>query len=158
VKRIIGLDPGGTTGVVIWTEGGWTTEPTSGPPEWFIIHLGPEEHHEELYAMLEREHVSDTTVVCESFEFRQGKQRAGINLMSREYIGVAKLFAQQRSDVTFVLQTAATAKAFIDDKKLRVMGLYYPGHRHAMDAMRHVLTYRIQKLRHHDLIESWKKL
>lgn len=161
MKRIVALDPGGTTGVVSWTFGGWrdpATQDTSGPPEYFVSQIGPQEHHEELFGFLELQCTDDYTVVCESFEFRQGKQRAGINLVSKEYIGVVKLFAQQRPQVRLIGQTAAQAKGFVTDEKLKAMGLYAPGHRHAMDAMRHLITYRVQRLHHHSLIESWKNL
>src|SRR5687767_4243289 len=108
MKRIVALDPGGTTGWAMWQD-----EPMSmhsSPWNHFNAgQIGPEEHHLDLYAHLEHLHVSDFTVISESFEFRQNQvdaNRRGINLMSREYIGVTKLFGKERR-VPVVLQTAA---------------------------------------------------
>lgn len=57
-----------------------------------------------------------------------------------------------------VFQTAGIAKPFITDEKLKIMGLWVPSKKHARDALRHLLTYMIQKERRVDLIESWKNL
>jgi hypothetical protein len=160
MTTIVALDPGGTTGFAVYREerdndaanlryGG----------SWRAGHIGPEEHHVELWNFLAKlqQHDENLTVVCESFEFRQGKQRANINLMSKEYIGVAKLFGTVWG-IPVVFQTAAQGKGFASDEKLKVMGLYTPGKKHAMDAMRHLVTYMITKRRRHDLMESWKSL
>lgn len=149
--RVIALDPGGTTGWATYTEY------TDREPEWACAHIGPEEHHVDLYEFLEIQHCRNTTVVCESFEFRQNRQRDNINLMSREYIGIVKLFGKQRN-VPVVFQTAGLAKGFVTDEKLKKMGLWAPGHKHAMDARRHLVYYMVNKLRRHDLVESWKDL
>src|SRR4051812_23358195 len=110
--RIVALDPGGTTGMAMTDDKGISVSGAESArnqfnASWQIHHMGPEEHHKELYQglMLTRPDV----IVCESFEFRQGSQRANINLMSKEYIGVVKLYR----DVTktpVVFQTAAAGK------------------------------------------------
>jgi len=150
-KTIVALDPGGTTGITIWKDLGL------GEQVWFNLHLGPDEHHKELADLLEREQTQDFTVVCESFEFRQGKQRAGIVLVSKEYIGVVKYLARERN-FPVVFQTAGLAKGFVSDEKLKAMGLYQRGMRHANDATRHLVTYRVQRLHHNYLINDWKVL
>jgi hypothetical protein len=111
------------------------------------------------------------TVVCESFEFRQHDDyRTGVDLSAKEYIGVVKLFAQERMNTRgqkLVFQTPAQAKGFVPDKakeglaanaKLKAMELWVPEQRHAMDAMRHLITYMVTKRGRLDLIESWKTL
>lgn len=170
--RVIALDPGGTTGWATYTatkmsvvdDDRMITEWYN--PVWNCGQLGPEEHHDRLEALLESERVTDYTVVCESFEFRQGKQRNNLDLSSKEYIGVVKLF-KRRENVPTVFQTAGQAKTFIPDKavgglvanqKLKVLGLYHPNHKHAMDAMRHLVTYLVQKERRYDLVTKWKDL
>lgn len=173
--RVVALDPGGTTGWASYTaqrvpvrssdsgarDGfGWANE------KWNCGQIGPQDHHDELYAFLESERVTHYSVVCESFEFRQGKQRDNLDLSSKEYIGVVKMF-KQREGVPAIFQTAGQAKAFIPDKpkngmpanhKLKVIGLYYPGQKHANDAMRHLVTYLVQKQRRYDLVTKWKDL
>ena len=130
--RLIGLDPGGTTGWAIMD----ISETTA---RWRMGQIGPQEHHAELYAFLEREHVQKTVLISESFEYRR-EQRTNVELISREYIGVAKLFAQERG-TTYVQQTAAQGKAFWTDEKLKKTDLYVVGQQHARDATRHVLYY-----------------
>lgn len=173
MKRIVALDPGGTTGIRTWSN--YTKEGVvDNDDHWGFDQIGPEEHHDRLWDYLKDTmhfvwgiHGGEMTIVCESFEFRQWDgNRAGINLISREYIGVAKLFGQ-RYGVPVVLQSAGNAKGFIPDKpvngmeanaKLKVMGLYLPGKKHANDAARHLIYYMVNTLKRHDLIESWRTL
>jgi hypothetical protein len=158
MTKIVSLDPGGTTGYAVYHRDGTEQERFNRyGGTWTWGHLGPDDHHEDLFALLCLNYTKDMIVVCESFEFRQNRQRDNINLMSREYIGVAKLFGQ-REDTPVVFQSAAQGKGFVSDEKLKVMGLYIPGKKHAMDAMRHLVFYMVNKQRRHDLIESWKTL
>lgn len=157
----IGLDPGGTTGWALYQA---TMMPPvgNGAPEmidekWTCGQLGPEEHHTKLFTLLGMHHVQDYRVICESFEFRQGKQRDNINLMSKEYIGVAKLFGQER-DLPVVFQTAGLAKPFVTDQKIKKMNLWVPGRKHSMDAMRHLIYYMVNREHRHDLIQCWRNL
>ena len=159
MKRIVALDPGGTTGWATWQDE--ATGHTGTPWDHFNIgQIGPEEHHLELYNWLGHLQVHDYTVVCESFEFRQHDgERAGISLISKEYIGVAKLFAAERMNGKRVVeQTAGQAKPFVTNDKLKVMGLYIPGKKHAMDAMRHLVLYLITREGRKDLVQSWRNL
>lgn len=144
--NVIALDPGGTTGVAHYFEDG----------AWYFSEIGPEEHHEELFKNLDfllNRH--KLVIVCESFEFRQNRQRDNINLMSKEYIGIVKLF-QNRTSVVF--QTAAQAKGFVTDQKLKKMGLWQPGKRHANDATRHLVYYLVNVHKRYDIIECWKDI
>jgi hypothetical protein len=172
--RILALDPGGTTG---WAT--YTAERIAGPDyepgaadvafEYYnekfdCGQIGPEEHHVQLGALLENQAVQDFVVVCESFEFRNldRRDRNNINLMSREYIGVAKYICNDR-DIPLKLQTAGLAKGFIPDsgpmanKKIKDAGLWYPNHKHAMDAMRHLLWYLVNRDNRMDLVRKWWK-
>lgn len=130
---IIALDPGGTTG--------WATvrlEPRK-VTEWNCGQLAQTEHHSQLFTLLGMNHTDNCAVVCERFEYR-AYSRPGLVLDSREYIGVAKLFCQERN-VPFVLQSAAQGKGFVKDQNIKKLGLWSPGWPHAMDAMRHLLYY-----------------
>jgi hypothetical protein len=172
MKRVVALDPGGTTGVRTWTD----HDEVSGleGDVWEDYHLGPHEHHEELYDFLKNnmhyiwtENAGEMIIVYETFEFRRGDgHREGINLMSREYIGVVKLF-HQTYGIPVVGYTAGTGKGFIPDKavngmeanaKLKVMGLYLPGKKHSNDATRHLIYYLVNVLGRKDLIACWKDL
>lgn len=147
----IALDPGGTTGWVRY-------RPNDPQGKQFVCgQMGPLDHHSQLFAHLENSATSHYVVICESFEFRQNRQRDNINLMSREYIGVVKLFGQERH-LSVVFQTAAMAKGFVSDEKLKVMGLWVPGHKHAMDAMRHLIYHLVNTQGQRDLILPWKDL
>ncbi len=148
IITLLALDPGGTTG--------WAKVTNRYTSEGFDPHhlvfssgqVGPHEHHKELYKLM---HTHDcVTVICESFEFRQMGEdtKKKVELISREYIGVAKLWCDQW-DRDIVFQTASTAKALIPDKgpeadrKLKQLGLYVPGQKHARDAYRHLIRYML---------------
>jgi hypothetical protein len=66
--------------------------------------------------------------------------------MSREYIGVTKLFHQERMfklGQKLILQNASQAKGFVSDKRIKDLGLWSPGWRHAMDGYRHLIYYMV---------------
>lgn len=164
--RVVSLDPGGTTGYAIYSAEFPTASLTRREPindSLTVGHLGPDDHHDELYELLELQHIKDFYLVTESFEFRQGRQRNNINLMSKEYIGVAKLFAQQRGlaggkQVRYFEQTAGLAKPFVTDDKLRTMNWWTPGMKHANDACRHLVYFLVNRHSRTDLIQSWRSL
>lgn len=140
LPMILALDPGGTTGVCLYNPLRDTTE---------IEHLGPHEHHQELWDMLGAtlaealEQKLPLHVVCENFEFRQTEShRYFINYIPREYIGVTKLFCKLQR-ILYYGQTAAQAKGFFDDDKVKKLTLWVPGRKHAMDATRHYLYHRV---------------
>jgi Holliday junction resolvasome RuvABC endonuclease subunit len=159
--RVLGLDPGGTTG---WSC--YDAEFVQGElieQRLTVGHIGPDQHHVELYDFLEDRHIQNFAVACESFEFRQGKHRDNINLISREYIGVVKLVCLQRG-IKLKMYTAGQSKSFVPDKgpmankKLKVMGWYNPGWKHANDATRVVVNYLVNVERRFDLVECWRDL
>ena len=164
--RRIAFDPGGATGWATYTSqvdaAGKHTD-----VKWLCGTFDWEDHHKDLYNMCEEQRVQNYKVITESFEFRQFDkvQRAGIELISKEYIGVLRCYGQIEG-VPIIQQTAASAKKFMPDKgpmankHLRVMGLWVPGrdNRHAMDAYRHLVFYLVNKDRLFDIVESWKDL
>lgn len=173
--RVVGLDPGGTTGLFQYDAEykPWPDGKGRQLVDHKVTHLqfGPHDHHEELYAFLEMSHIHDYHLVYESFEFRnmEKRYRDNINLMSREYIGVAKLFAQQRLAPNRVHSyTAGASKGFIPDKaknglpanaKLKAIpGFYIPSMKHASDAARVTAYFLITKENRTDLISNWRDL
>lgn len=165
--RVLALDPGGTTG---WAYAEWL--PRGGEPltelsqiDFQTGQIGPDEHHRVLWDFLydfynlQNDFWGDETqlhLVCESFQFRQhinkDQAKAKVELISCEYIGLVKLFAQyNKLELTF--HTASAAKTFVPDKgpqanvKLRQLGLYQTGQVHANDALRHLLRFLVVGLR-----------
>lgn len=142
--RIIAFDPGVTTGWAMFEQkakGAGAYQITKGQ-------LGPEAHHYELYRMLLSSDAwrgdlnimyddAIKAVVCERFVFQQ---RLKAILTPVEYIGVITMYCQ-RTDKPLELQTPSQAKAFWDNEKLRRLGLYDTKAPHAMDAIRHLLSY-----------------
>ncbi len=161
--KVVALDPGGTTGWAVYCDevaerdAKRAHSPQLFLPGFYCGEFRKSNHHEELFDWLAFEHTHDTTVVCESFEFRQNRQRDNINLMSKEYIGVTKLFGQTHA-VPVVFQTAALGKGFVTDQKLKAMSLWSPGNKHAMDAMRHLVYFLINKKGRTDLVTLWQNL
>lgn len=142
------VDPGGTTGIGMYDAE--YLEGTFFNQRFQQLEIGPEDHHDELLALLERRQTHNTVVICESFDNRDNP---AAELISLEYIGVCKLFGQQRH-VPVVFQTPALGKGFWDDGKLKRASLYNPtkgGHQN--DAMRHLLHYMVHELGRKDLLE-----
>jgi hypothetical protein len=168
--RIVALDPGGTTGWATFTashmpplEEGEPGELVNG--QWTCGQIGPDDHHNLLDAMLGNFQVSEYRIVCESFEYRN-RSRAGLELVSCEYIGVTKRFCQER-DVPLRLQTASMGKitpnSFVKKINLERLGLWTPGYKHAMDGYGHLLYYLMHSKDHlfdtlrYDLLQKgWK--
>lgn len=171
--RVLALDPGGTTG---WAYAEWMPDyPTDDPlPQLINLsqitfgtgQIGPDEHHEELWRLLNSfsqqwSFGPPLHIVYESFEFRQhinkNQAKAKVELISKEYIGLIKLFYNLYNNeewpLTLTAHTASAAKTFVPDKgpqanvKLRQLGLYQTGQVHANDALRHLLRYLVVGLR-----------
>lgn len=163
--KILSFDPGGTTGWAIYDDG-----------KWVCGQIGPEDHHRELWTLIDDQYRrgrwlnTDFRLVCESFEYRNGLDKA--ELMSCEYIGVVKLYAQWH-DLHLTMQTASTGKiredklgrkgSFTQKRHLQKLGLWSSGNQHAMDAYGHLLYNIIHKtppglqdLRRELLVKAWK--
>jgi hypothetical protein len=146
--KIVALDPGGTTGWASYAGArldGFTLP--VGRNGFNSGQIGPGEHHKTLYDFLCFEQTQEFYVVSESFEYRQNQQnqqRTTVDLSSKEYIGVAKYFVQERMrGGKLVEQTAGKVKPFWTDDKLKKLGLWNSGQKHANDAMRHLVHYMV---------------
>lgn len=139
---ILALDPGGTTG---WVKQGQYAQAS----EFVWGQLEESNHHNKLWSLLTMavgEALSLSVpcyIVYERFEFRhEERDRDKIEYISAEYNGVVKLFGQNNHPhVKLVEQGASQAKDFFTDDKLRHLGLWVPGKKHARDAMRHLLYF-----------------
>lgn len=161
---IVALDPGGTTG---WAKFQATKmiEPNGDvryfDRQWTCGELNTNRHHQELYNMLGMFHTDIYHIVTESFEYRN-LERPGLELVSREYIGVAELYCQQRG--MLLQQQGAnlgkiTPKSFVKKHNLVRLALWTPGWGHAMDAYGHLLYYMINRthtLKQELLERGWK--
>jgi hypothetical protein len=129
--RILAVDPGKITGYAqISTE--WPFESTQLP---MLDFLGWAE-----YVISEPD--GPEVVVCESFivNAQTLRKTRGEN-WSLEQIGVLRWFCH-KAEVPFTLQSAASAKGFVDDDRLKHVGWYHgTTGGHANDAARHLLTF-----------------
>ena len=174
--HLLALDPGGTTGWATF-EGeykriGNLGQPEStwlpvfiGNPVWTCGQFGPEDHHTELYKFAYYELCEDegSVLISESFEYRNNSP-TGLELISKEYIGIAKLVAKSLR-IPYVEQSASQGKvrdkntAFVKPSNLKKLGFWQPSNPHAMDALGHLIYYLVNKnIYKKELLEKgWKK-
>ena len=138
--KILALDPGITTGVVEFRDelDGDTFFLTQ---QWVLPHVA---FFDNIEAM------KPDIIVYESFVYQQ---RNKVELYPVEVIGVIKLYAQMHRTPIFV-QSPSNAKGFMTDAKLKKMGLWKPGEKHAMDAMRHLMYHLIVTRKEIQWLES----
>lgn len=128
-KTILSLDPGGSTGWALFID-----SPQGARIKYGVIDM--QEHHYTLWKLLHE--TSPDCVLCEEFIYQRRKVEKGVTLeiVSREYIGVAKLYAEIES-VPFRL-TRLNELAFWTDEKLRQVRCWSDSI-HSRDATRHLL-------------------
>jgi hypothetical protein len=161
----IALDPGGTTGWAYYRATKmdpiyedeyleWYDE------EWKVGQLGPGDHADDLLRLLELNHTQEYWVICERFIPRPGKIGAKLDEAPR-YITVTEMFVKERNLLdNYVLQMPAQAKNFVPNPVVKKLGLWYPGQKHAMDAMRHLLFWLVtgpyKNSQADKLLRGWK--
>lgn len=164
----IALDPGGSTGWAYYratkmvgfdgsqSDDTFTTEWYD--EEWKVGQLGPGDHADELLHLLELNHTQEYWVICERFIPRPGKIGAQLDEAPR-YITVTEMFVKERELLDhYVLQMPAQAKNFVPNATVKKLDLWYPGQKHAMDAMRHLLFWMVNgPYKRQDLLKKgWK--
>jgi len=133
MKKVLGIDPGETTGVALYHieshrfEAIKELDTTQGNINMMYRYL-------QLSA--------PDGIVCERFDYRPNQKVA--NLRAVAVIGVIELFAEEY-DVPILYQTQYKNKestgVWVDDK-LKALGLYKPSNGgHMMDAVRQILNY-----------------
>lgn len=155
---IIGVDPGGTTGLAWWIRKTGMIETKQIPNCDDDFQLLTVIHLASSIAGLAVPYVrpNQVHVVCEKFEFRlDERDRTKIDYTAAEVIGALRLWQLERDAVKLVMQGATKAKGFWMDDKLKSLGVWVPGARHAMDALRHLLAYRLFDLQHKELLSSF---
>jgi hypothetical protein len=166
-KMIIGMDPGGTTGLAWWIPMRHTEERIADD-HWGIKQM--EKCNEDLPLKYLMMHLSSLTtavepflgyptihLVYEPFEFRKDdSHRDKIDYTPAEVVGALRYWMVDRPHIKLVRSPASLGKGFWTDEKIKKLGLWESGSRHAMDAMRHLLRYRAFELNHLQLFEPLK--
>lgn len=131
--KVLTLDPGGTTGYCF-------LETFSNRDAIHKIVSGQiEEHNHHAYLWKMFYELDPDVIISESFEYRN-KARAGLVLVSKEYIGITKLWCELYGR-EYKEQSPASAMGFVQDQHIKNLSLYKPGNPHAMDAIRHMVYY-----------------
>lgn len=147
---IMAIDPGGTTGIATCAKGG----------QYNFHQFGADPQHDRFitmdklirgYSETASDFGDEFIVVCERFEWRkdeEAEERTKIDYTACELVGAIKLITSTLN-VPLVMQSASQVvgkTAFwgkgSGDAKIKKLGLWRPGQRHAMDALRHLLYYR----------------
>lgn len=125
--KVLAFDPGVTTGIAQGTllDGGmivkcWQDRST----------------HEDFWNLLNM--VQPEHVVTEEFEFRN-RARKGLELISREFIGVYVLWGQVHHKFVHRQKPSQVINGYFTDGQLKKENMYIAGKPHAMDAVRHLL-------------------
>jgi hypothetical protein len=132
-QNIIAFDPGVTTGIVLYSEDEYTLAEVVGLRSvWDILH-----------------EVEPQTIIFEKFFYQR---RDKVDLTPVEVIGVIRLYAHLTNTLLWG-QSPQEAKRFWTDDKIKRMGLWEPGKRHATDALRHILHFQVFKLNDTSILE-----
>lgn len=139
--RVLANDFGPHHGFTLWEDGNLQS---------WEIEFG-QEGHREFYRTLDYLVTPGTIFIGERFlHLHEFADRAKIDLTAPEYIGVAKTWLQGAGHKDVIWQNASQAcgaTAFWGDnkkgeggnQKIKKLGLWQPGKRHAMDSLRHFL-------------------
>lgn len=130
--RILSVDPGKMTGYVVWTDGEREEGELAHEPfldfAWDLVKAGDID-----------------VIVCERFIITAQTGKLSQAPWSLEQIGALRFFAH-RLGIPFELQSAADAKRFATEDKLRRAAWARPkGAGHARDAQRHLLVYLVRR-------------
>lgn len=125
---VIGVDPGGTTGLAAWAPG----------MKLHLLELAPDDSVDWLSEVAQgtlKKHF-----VVERYTITAATAKMSQQHDALEIIGALK-FLVRKYGHTLTMQTPAEAKAFSTDEKLKNIGWYQAGKPHARDASRHALLY-----------------
>jgi hypothetical protein len=129
--RALSIDPGETTGYALAVK---------DREKFFLAYDQAVLKHGDYWNLLRRVgQFGSLHIVCEDFEFRQGKQKTGLNLYPVELIGITRLFCSDNQWRPLWMQKAAQGKGYYDDNKLKSLRVYQKGIEHGRDAARHLL-------------------
>lgn len=130
---VMGIDPGGTTGVATFR-----LPIELGAEPLVTLELEPQDYADRVL----KRHVTCPEgrwlIVCESYTVTPSTVKMSRQYDPLELIGLTRYALGGIGD-TFVLQDPAPAKQFATNDWLKARGWYFPGQPHATDAIRHAL-------------------
>jgi len=131
VETVMSFDPGGDTGVALLHRPTRVRSATT---------LDEDNHMMQLWSLL-HEHTPDL-IICEEFTSLHPDFKHAVEIISRDYIGIIKLYAQKYGVPLFM--SALANKKFWSNDKLKRMN-WEASTPHAKDAIRHLLWYETFK-------------
>jgi hypothetical protein len=144
-KKILAIDPGGTTGIAIVS--------FSNQTEPVVSHY--EEVPDGLKGFIEwykksRDSINWDIIVCETFTLRQNVKFPDLSPVY--IIGALEAFESPNK----IEWQSPAQKHLCDDKRLKIMNMHKPGKGHANDAIRHAIIYLRNKKHLPTLMLGWK--
>lgn len=129
MATVVGVDPGGTTGLALWS-------PTQGLT---MRQIEGADNAVDFLADCART-LHGATFVVEKYIITPATAKLSQQHDPLEIIGAIK-YLVRKYDHKLVMQSPSEAKAFSTNDKLKRVQWYTPGQDHARDASRHVLLY-----------------
>jgi hypothetical protein len=150
------FDPGGTTGIASYyllDEGRYTT--SGGSFDYYEMfngrQLGPEPHFKELWSYLAM--MSPDVIVCEDFLYQVRDNTPTINLISRDYIGVLRLYCElTRKPLKMQNPNQVKETKWVSDEALKKLNVYQEGCPHQNDATRHLIFFVVNTLKRKEIL------
>lgn len=132
--RAIAWDPGKTTGFAT----GEIINPVDEPGRILLVQTAQAElSHADIMNWLNE--FKPNYIITERFDFRN-RARTGLELISREFIGVINLYCEMNPDTTLVMQSPGQViNGYWSADKLKRLHLYRKGCIHANEACMHLL-------------------
>lgn len=137
--KAIAFDPGKTTGFAT----GEIVNPTDKPGKLMLVQTAQAQmSHADIMNWLNE--FKPDYIICERFDFRN-RARTGLELISREFIGIVNLYCELNKECTLVMQQAAQIKGgYWSNDKLKKHGVYRKpiagvSQIHANEACKHLL-------------------
>lgn len=155
--RLMSFDPGGTTGWCLHQHVG-AGEPVPPGPRWVGGQLtgGEVGHHLELWELLKK--YEPTVIIYEAFNYqirqRQAATMPGVQLISREYIGILQLWARLYKIPIVKQQPSVIGIQWVKDPALKKFGLYNVGEPHRNDAARHMVYFIVSALESPEMLRA----
>lgn len=127
---ILGVDPGTTTGLAFWDEDDREVHVWAEQPAVTAVH--------NVWQFVERGEISH--LVCERYDITPNTLRVTRNADPYHVEGALKIHCAIHQ-VPFIQISRADAKRFATDEKLRALGWFWRGQKHARDATRQLVTH-----------------
>lgn len=135
MKRLIAIDPGGTTGWVEYDLDKKEVIRSEEIPDWYDVCF-------RLHGFLGGD--DDVTVVIEKFTISAQTIKKSRQAEPIDIIGAVKYLCKAY-EAKLYFQTPAEAKSFVDNERLKVAGFWHKGGAgHALDAYRHLLLWLVK--------------